>query len=459
MVADLGFGDAGKGLLVDHLVRSTGARTVVRYNGGAQAGHNVVALDGRHHTFAQLGAGSFVAGVRTFLSRHVTVHPTALLEEMAVLAGKGVVGLGERLRISERALLVTPYHQAAGRLRELARGAACHGTCGVGVGEAVADALARPDEALRAGDLRDGRRLRRLVARIGERKRAEVEALWPLSSPAPSARVERERRAFDDPGLAARWQAAAVRLHGLGLVAPDATLAAWLGKESAAVFEGAQGVLLDERAGFHPHTTWSRCTFDNALELLAEAAPAAEVRRIGVLRSHAVRHGPGPLPTEAPELAGAVVEHNRHDEWQGAVRYGWFDAVLARYALAVAGPVEALAVTHLDAPARAGRWRLCAAYDVAAAAAGGDGDGLVAARDAAGRATALAPPAGRCLERQARLTALLRQAVPALEECEPTAAAALAAVERLLGRRVDLVSAGPRAADVRSLTRRGARRR
>ena len=68
VVVDLGFGDAGKGTLTDHLVRARDAHTVVRFNGGAQAGHNGVTPDGRHHTFAQFGAGSFVEGLRTWLS-------------------------------------------------------------------------------------------------------------------------------------------------------------------------------------------------------------------------------------------------------------------------------------------------------------------------------------------------------------------------------------------------------
>ena len=121
-VVDLGFGDAGKGLLTDFLVRRTGASVVVRFNGGAQAGHNVVTSDGRHHTFSQLGAGSFVSGVRTFLSRDVVVHPTALLREAEALREKGVRGALERVAISEHARIVTPYHQALNRLRELARG-------------------------------------------------------------------------------------------------------------------------------------------------------------------------------------------------------------------------------------------------------------------------------------------------------------------------------------------------
>src|ERR1700734_1777495 len=117
MVVDLGFGDAGKGLVTDFLVRSLGAGLVVRWNGGAQAGHNVVAPDGRHHTFAQIGAGTFVPGVRTHLAERTIVHPTALGVEAARLAEIGVPDALDRLSVSERALVITPFHQAANRLR------------------------------------------------------------------------------------------------------------------------------------------------------------------------------------------------------------------------------------------------------------------------------------------------------------------------------------------------------
>src|SRR5262249_53628144 len=150
--------------------------------------------------------------------------------------------------------------------------------------------------------------------------------------------------------LVERFLDAACPLAERGMVTPDAVLAGWLAEPGATVFEGAQGVLLDEDVGFHPFTTWSRCTPANALEILAEHAPETEVERLPALRPHAVRHGPGPSPTETAELAGAIREHNTVGDWQGAVRYGWFDAVLARYALAAAGPVDRLAVTYLDAP-------------------------------------------------------------------------------------------------------------
>jgi adenylosuccinate synthase len=453
VVVDLGFGDAGKGLLTDFLVRRTGARLVVRYNGGAQAGHNVVTPEGRHHTFAQFGAGTFVPGVRTYLSRHVAVHPAALRFEAAALAAQGVDDALDRLRISEGALVITPYHQAAGRLRELARGAERHGSCGAGVGEAVGDALAHPGEAVRAGDLRDRAALRRKLRRVRDRKRAEVEALGLLATGAAAAR---ELSAWGEDGagdaLLDRFVDAACPLAERGLVTPDSLLAGWLAEAGATVFEGAQGVLLDEDAGFHPFTTWSRCTPANALEILAEASPETAVERIGVLRSHAVRHGPGPFPTEAPEIAVAVREHNTFGDWQGAVRYGWFDAVLARYALAAAGPLERLAVTHLDVPPRLGHWRVGTGYQLAEEESVSDliaGSEAAEDREIVARLTAPSAASPADLARQARLTALLTRVTPRLEDCAPTAEAGLRRIEDLLGRGVDFVSDGPRSTDVR----------
>src|SRR5262249_12220889 len=153
-----------------------------------------------------------------------------------------------------------------GRLREIARGPARHGTCGVGIGEAVRDVLAHPDEVVRGGDLRELSRLEALASRARERLRAEGDAL-PLARTAPE--VARERFVFEDSGLPAAWARAAARVAGC-VVDDEVVLTRWGGDSSALVFEGAQGVLLDQDHGFHPYTTWSRCTAAGALELVRE---------------------------------------------------------------------------------------------------------------------------------------------------------------------------------------------
>ena len=431
IVVDLGFGDAGKGLLTDFLVRRLNAGLVVRYNGGAQAGHNVVTADGRHHTFSQFGSGSFVPHVKTFLSRHVVIHPTALLVEGDLLQAKGVPNPFARIGISERALVITPFHQALNRVRERMRGSFRHGSCGVGVGEAVADSLAHPESRILAGDLNRPDILRRKARDI--RRRTWEEARSLLREGTPDAGARREYALFEDESVVGEWVAALARIRELGLVMDDGALARWLVEAGDVVFEGAQGVLLDEEAGFHPYTTWSRCTSRNAEELAGEMMPGAQVSRIGVVRAYAVRHGPGPLPTESGEVGAVVSEHNQNNEWQGAVRYGWFDAALTRYALDATGGVDHLAVTHVDAIPRLPVWKFCARYEGFAG---------------------FAPPSGR-LEERAALTESLLKIKPALETCAAEEETALEALEASLGQPVTVVSRGRRAEDVEWVGRGG----
>ena len=250
--------------------------------------------------------------------------------EAARLADAGVPDALARLSVSERALVVTPFHQAANRLRELARGAGRHGSCGVGVGEAVADAVARPEEALRMGDIRDGERLRGALRRLQADKRAELAPMLGALAGVPAA--DAERRVLEEPSVATRWIDAALAVTARVAVVGDAWLGDALQGTAAAVFEGAQGVLLDEWIGFHPHTTYSTCTFENALDLLRAHAPRArspEIIRVGVIRTYLVRHGQGPLPTEDAALRALPEPHNADGPWQGRVRRGWPDALLA----------------------------------------------------------------------------------------------------------------------------------
>jgi adenylosuccinate synthase len=448
IVVDLGFGDAGKGTLTDWLVRRHGARRVVRFNGGAQAGHNVVTEDGRHHTFAQFGAGSFVPGVRTHLARTTVLHPLAMLVEARYLARKGVPDALDRTTVSERAQVITPFHQAAGRLRELARGQGRHGTCGVGVGETVRDALAHPDEALHAGDLKRPEVLLRKARRAQERLREELCEVRRAARAFPQA--EPELSLLEDSEAASRWVGAVEALRPEERVVDDAWLGSELG-EGVTVFEGAQGVLLDEWWGFHPHTTWSTCTFDNALELLREHVFEGPVHRLGVLRSYATRHGEGPLPTELLALAPSLPEpHNDAAGWQGAFRVGGFDAVLARYALAACGGIDALAVTHLDRLTE--RWPVCTSYRAPPGCDAGSFE-----RDASdpARVTALRLGIRGDLEYQERLTRGLLQCRPWGEELElgstadPRTERFVSWLEASLDVPVRVTSHGPTAGDKR----------
>lgn len=445
VVVDLGFGDAGKGLLTDFLSRQCNAGVVVRYNGGAQAGHNVVAPDGRHHTFSQFGSGTFIPGVKTYLSSHVVVHPGALLVEGDLLTRMGIHDAFSRLRISEQALIITPFHQAANRIREMARGKNRHGSCGVGVGETVEDALLNDELCVLAGDLSDPAVLRRKLHSIRDLKRTQLAGLRQASNLCPA--LAREWEFFEREDIIDAWIASISRVGELGLVTPDSTLQRWLNQEDAVVFEGAQGVLLDADAGFHPYTTWSRSTAANAHDLIRGMAPGAPVFQIGVMRSYAVRHGPGPLPTETGALTSAILEHNQTNEWQGAVRYGWFDAVLARYALRVAGGVDVLAVTHLDVLPRLKKWQYCTHYR----GSGQVRETLTGAALPSGSFSDIRLPGGPSLAQREQFTRALFEVAPVLEDCEADEARVIQSIAMLLGQPVGLVSSGTRAENVKML--------
>lgn len=421
IVLDLGFGDAGKGLWTDLLVRQTGARVVVRHSGGAQAGHNVVTADGRHHTFAQLGAGSFVPGTRTWLASAVVVHPGALLAEAAVFAGKvgetpeGVLG---RVGIARGARIITPWHQALNRLREAARGAARHGSCGVGVGERVRDT--QGPVAADLGGPAGTSTVRNLAHAARERLRPEAEALYAQVAP---GELDREWALFTREDVADRWAAQVAPVAAC--VREDDALDGWVEGADDVVFEGAQGVLLDEDVGFHPYTTWSRCTDASARPILARW-PGVEVRTFGVARVWGVRHGPGPFPTEIPGFVSGD-EHNVANPWQGPVRYGHLDGVLLRYAIDAVGGLDHLVVTHLDR-VTARPWTPAYAW-----------------RTGQGPLDRLSLP--RSLAEQEALTTLASTAQPVLTPAVSDEAEVLARVHQLAGRLVDGWSRGPRARD------------
>ena len=333
IVTGLGFGDEGKGCTVDALCRYAGADTVVRHNGGGQAAHNVVLPDGTHHTFAQFGSNSFLPGSTTVLSKHMIVNPMSFLVERDVLLSKTSI---PRVLVDERALVTTPYHIQLNRAREGARGVARHGTTGMGISETVKDALARPDEVLRCGDLRTSKCISKLQATY-DYLMVEMDRFGARSN---FLRV--------DMNLVLKLFQ--VFSEEVAICQPDQIKAA-LQLAKGVVFEGAQGVLLDQDYGFHPHTTWSKTTSVNAMEL-ADENELEKPLRVGVTRTYHTRHGEGPFPTEQfsmnlPEL------HNGESGYAGQFRTGFLDVSLLKYAVDCNAGIDRLSVNHADYRQRA----------------------------------------------------------------------------------------------------------
>lgn len=336
IVQGLGFGDEGKGATVDFLTRELGADLVVRYCGGSQAGHNVVLPDGRRHAFSQFGAGT-LAGAATFLGEQTIINLPAMRKEAEHLLEMTGEDPFLKLLVHPRALVSTVYHQQLNRLRELSRGVSRHGSCGHGIGETRNYWLKHGQDAVVAADLNDREALAGKIELLRQRVLLEAQELvdrvpvdehWRLDVlMEPAQQIAGELRQMAEP---------------LGI---RATLPAC----TTAIFEGAQGVLLDEWRGFHPHTTWSTVTLHHALAMIEEN-DAEEVCTLGVTRAYMTRHGAGPLPTWSCKLDAQLSDSgNPTNAWQGTIRRGWLDMLLLRYAAETAGgPLDGLVIDCLD---------------------------------------------------------------------------------------------------------------
>ena len=321
----LGFGDCAKGATVDYLCRALKADLVVRYCGGCQAGHNVVLPDGTHHTFSQFGSGTF-SGVPTYLGPEMIVSPLAMVNEANHLIEIGLSDPWSKLSVDERCLITTPYHQALNRFRELSRGSERHGSCGMGIGATREHALAYPDDTLRMRDLSfaDGAVSR--LARIQQ---------WVHESAGNS--ITEYIEPFD---VYHRLHAASAKLH----------IVMKMPKFKMAVFEGAQGILLDENHGYSPFTTWSTVTLLHAGQLLR--GEETEVNVIGCIRPYMTRHGVGIFRSYDQGLMNRLANTdvgNPYNEWQGHLRYGMLDLNVLRYSkAALGGQLHNISLSCLD---------------------------------------------------------------------------------------------------------------
>jgi len=336
------WGDEGKGKLVDVLAER--AAWVVRYQGGANAGHTVDLGDS---TFVlhQIPSGILHPGVRCAIGNGVVLDPDQLFDEIDGLVRDGVDVEG-RLYVSDRAHLVLPYHKLVDSESAASKKI---GTTGRGIGPAYEDKVAR--RGVRVLDLRNRDRLKQLVtqgtehanallAHFGSKKRVTVEETIELLEP-----------------LAKRLLPLA---EDVGLVIHRAI------KSGAAVLlEGAQGSLLDVDHGTYPYVTSSNTTAGGAA-IGAGIAPMALDAVLGVVKAYTTRVGGGPLPTEMDEALGERTRKlgNEYGATTGRPRRcGWFDSVVVRYATRINGLTD-LAVTKLDVLDTFDKIALCSGYEI-----------------------------------------------------------------------------------------------
>jgi len=335
------WGDEGKGKLVDVLAER--ADWVVRYQGGANAGHTV---DLGEHSFVlhQIPSGILHEGVRCAIGNGVVLDPETLFTEIDELVGDGIDVEG-RLYVSDRAHLVLPYHKL---LDAESSHTQSLGTTGRGIGPAYEDKIAR--RGIRVLDLRHPDRLRELVNAGVERANGLLASFGSAKRADASQTCELLRRLSD------RLLPLA---EDVGLMVHRAV------KTGAAILlEGAQGSLLDVDHGTYPFVTSSNTTSGGAA-IGAGIAPTTIDAVLGVVKAYTTRVGTGPLPTEMDTAMSERVRAlgNEYGATTGRPRRcGWFDAVVVRYATRINGLTD-VAVTKLDVLDTLDRLAICTGYE------------------------------------------------------------------------------------------------
>lgn len=307
-VIGAGYGDEGKGLLTDFHARRQPGAVVIRHNGGAQAGHTVTTGAVRH-VFSHFGSGT-LAGTPTYLSRFFVSNPSLFVAEWAQLESLGVM---PEVLADPDGLVTTVFDMALNRLREIRRGAGRHGSCGVGFGEAIGRSEA--GWSLRIRDIGAPDFIERIKAIRDSYARVEA---GPQRSNGEDAlyRILTSDRALEAYVVEALTMRDRMRLMGDADLVDFPTL----------IFEGAQGLMLDQDYGVFPHVTRSHTGLRNAMAVLAGLK--TKPNRFEVYyatRAYTTRHGAGPLPGET-KLPYAVVDAtNVPNPYQGTLRFAPLD--------------------------------------------------------------------------------------------------------------------------------------
>ncbi len=340
------WGDEGKGKLVDAMASESDA--VVRFQGGANAGHTLI-VDGQKTVLHLIPSGVLHPHVRCIIGSGVTLDPFEMVEEIRGLKSNGYLKKDSQLAISDGALLVLPFHKALDKAREAWKTGTKIGTTGRGIGPSYEDRASRRALLFRdlfCSDLKE--KLRHCL----EEKNFLLEKLYgedPVDL--EKAYVELKEVAK----ILSPYRCADVSFQ----------VNQMLKEGKKILFEGAQGVLLDNLHGTFPYVTSSSTGAAWAC-LGVVVSPTLFGKVFGITKAYCTRVGTGPFPTEQENEIGELLQREGHEF--GATtgrrrRCGWLDLVALRYAINVGG-IDQLILTKIDVLSALESIQVCTHYEV-----------------------------------------------------------------------------------------------
>lgn len=288
------YGDEGKGLMTDYFAHKHKNSIVVRHNGGAQAGHTVQTPDGKRHVFSHFGSGTFV-DTTTYLSEFFVCNPLLYVKEKQLLVGLGV---DPTIIVHPNSLVTTPFDMVINMILEARRGGERHGSCGVGFGETIARNLAHDKltvqnlRDLSRSELRD--RLKTIQSEYVDERFNDQPLDRNTNSDASWMAILQSTELIDD------W------LDAVATFIDDITIDGYdCITNNTIIFEGAQGLMLDQQSPNFPHVTRSNTGVTNIISILRQMQQDNPEFTIGdfdvvyVSRAYTTRHGAGPLDFES----------------------------------------------------------------------------------------------------------------------------------------------------------------
>lgn len=341
------WGDEGKGKLVD--VLASKADLVVRFQGGANAGHTLV-VNGHKTILHLIPSGILHPNTLCMITSGVVLDVFGILDEIDKLKAQGLMKRPEQFLISDNCSLLMPYHKILDVARESALNKEKIGTTGKGIGPAYEDRTSR--RGLIFSDLFQPKTLKEKLERALLEKNVLFEKIYG-------------QPAFDTKELVEKLTAAAERLlpHRCQDTSQMILKAIKGGKK--VLFEGAQGTLLDIHHGTYPYVTSSPTISSSALTSTG-IGPQNIKQVIGVFKAYATRVGAGPFPTELLESTGEFLRSTGKEFGSTTGRprrCGWLDLVALKYAIRLNG-ITSLAMMKLDVLSGLDKLQICTGYKI-----------------------------------------------------------------------------------------------
>lgn len=316
-------GDEGKGKQVDYLCSKVKNPIVVRHNGGCQAGHTVVTPEGEYHVFKHLGSGTFL-DVPTYLAMNFIVNPIQFKIEYTEMIKRGFF---PSVYVSDSCFVTSPYDMLINQLLELSRGTKRHGSCGYGINETEErNRYHFKDFGLNIVRLQNKKTIKDYLINIKDQY--TKSRLWNLGITKKEIKKE-YLEILENPNLINRYledcEFFLDNVNVQGVCIPT--------HFDNAIFEGAQGLLLDEdNNSFFPHVTRSKTGLTNIIKQ-CKNNDINDLKVYYMSRSYLTRHGAGPLPNERKlhkPYPLVVDKTNIYNDWQGALRYAYLDIDLLK---------------------------------------------------------------------------------------------------------------------------------